>query len=52
MELCVLAAVVYGIVHDQSASHVCIEYFTVFHPPVLRTRSPTLLAFGWGVIAT
>jgi len=29
-----------------------VEYFTIFHPPVFTTTSPTLLAFGWGVIAT
>jgi hypothetical protein len=51
--LCVLAAVGYGIVHDQITARICVEYFTVFHPPILGgTQSPTLLAFGWGVIAT
>jgi hypothetical protein len=49
---CVFAAVLYGIVHDQITARICIEYFTVFHPPVFVTNSPTLLAFGWGVIAT
>ena len=48
----VLAAVVYGIVHDQVTVRVCIEYFTIGHPSVFSTRSPTLLALGWGVIAT
>lgn len=48
----ILAAVLYGIVHDQFTAHICVEYFTVFHPPVFSTQSPTLLAFGWGVIAT
>lgn len=50
--LCVVAAVVYGILHDQITARICLEYFTVFHPPVFPTQSPTLLAFGWGVIAT
>ena len=49
---CVLAAVLYGIVHDQFTARICLEYFTVFHPPVFQTQSPTLLGFGWGVIAT
>lgn len=49
---CIVAAVAYGIVHDQITARVCVEYFTVGHPPVFRTTSPTLLAFGWGVIAT
>jgi len=31
---------------------VCVEYFTIGHPPIFQTESPTLLAFGWGLIAT
>jgi len=50
--LCVAAAVVYGILHDQVTARVCVEYFTIGHPPVFSTRSPTLLAIGWGIIAT
>ncbi len=50
--LCVVAAVLYGIAHDQVTARVCIEYFTIGHPPVFGTNSPTLLAIGWGVIAT
>ena len=50
--LCILAAIVYGILHDQVTARVCVEYFTIGHPPVFHTESPTLLAFGWGVIAT
>ena len=50
--VCIAAAVLYGIVHDQFTARACIEYFTVFHPPVFRTQSPTLLGFGWGIIAT
>jgi hypothetical protein len=49
---CIVAAVFYGIVHDQFTAHICVEYFSVFHPPVFSTESPTLLALGWGVIAT
>jgi len=50
--LCIVAAVVYGILHDQVTARVCVEYFTIGHPPVFDTDSPTLLALGWGVIAT
>ncbi len=50
--LCLLAAIVYGILHDQVTARVCLEYFTVYHPPIFHTNDPTLLAFGWGVIAT
>jgi hypothetical protein len=49
---CVVAAVLYGIVHDQVTARICVEYFLVFHPPIFPTQSPTLLALGWGVIAT
>lgn len=48
----VAAAVLYGILHDQVTVRVCLEYFTVFHPPVFHTTNPTLLGLGWGVIAT
>lgn len=50
--VCVIASILYGIIHDQITARVCLEYFTVFHPPVFATQSPTLLAFGWGVIAS
>ncbi len=47
-----LAAVPYGVVHDQITARICLQYFTIFHPPIFATQSPTLLALGWGVIAT
>lgn len=47
-----LAAMTYGIVHDQVTAHLCVEYFTIAHPPVFPTDSPFLLAIGWGIIAT
>jgi hypothetical protein len=50
--LCILAGAVYGVVHDQVTARVCLEYFTVFHPDIFHTKSSTLLAFGWGVLAT
>jgi hypothetical protein len=49
---CIVAAVLYGVVHDQFTAHICVEYLSVFHPPVFPTESPTLLALGWGIIAT
>ena len=49
---CVIAAVLYGIIHDQFTARICIEYFTVFHPPIFQTQSPTLLGIGWGFLAT
>ncbi len=50
--LCVFSAVVYGILHDQITARICVEYFTIGHPPVFGTDDPTLLGLGWGVIAT
>jgi hypothetical protein len=50
--MCVAAAVGYGIAHDQVTARVCVEYFTIGHPPVFDTADPTLLGLGWGVIAT
>ena len=49
---CVAVGAVYGILHDQVTARVCLEYFTVFHPDVFHTQSPTLLAIGWGILAT
>lgn len=50
--LCILVAVIYGIIHDQITARICVEYFTIGHPPVLDTVDPTLLGIGWGIIAT
>lgn len=50
--LSIAAAVAYGLVHDQITAHLCVEYFSVFHPRVIRSENPALLALVWGVIAT
>ena len=50
--LCVFFAISYGIAHDQVTARICVEYFTIGHPPVFGTDDPTLLGIGWGVIAT
>jgi hypothetical protein len=47
-----MAAILYGILHDQVTAHVCVEYFTIAHQPIFPTESPFLLAIGWGIIAT
>jgi len=46
------AAIGYAILHDQITARICVEYFTVGHPPLISSASPTLLALAWGVIAT
>jgi hypothetical protein len=47
-----LAAIAYGIVHDQITAHLCVEYFTIAHAPIFPADSPLLLGLGWGIIAT
>jgi hypothetical protein len=49
--LCIVAAVVYGIVHDQRLASV-LSTSPFFHPHIFPTQSPTLLAIGWGILAT
>jgi hypothetical protein len=48
----VLAAIAYGIALDNVTARVCVEYFTIGHVPIFGTEDPTLLALGWGVLAT
>jgi hypothetical protein len=50
--LSILAAYTYGVVHDQITARVCVEYFTIAHPPLFHTTSTTLLALCWGVSTT
>jgi hypothetical protein len=50
--LCTASAIVYGICHDQVTARVCVEYFTVGHAPIFPAESPTLLALGFGTMAT
>jgi hypothetical protein len=50
--LAVLAGIGYGILHDQVTARVCVEYFTIGHPPLIPSQSPTLLAIAWGIVAT
>lgn len=50
--LCILSAIVYGILHDQITARICVEYFTIGHPSIFDTDDPTLLGIGWGIWAT
>jgi hypothetical protein len=50
--VCMLAAVGYGILHDLITAHVCVEYFTEWHPQIVSSRNPVVLALVWGVVAT
>ncbi len=49
----IIAAIGYGITHDSVTTRVCVEYFTIGHPPIFGgLESPTALSLGWGVLAT
>jgi hypothetical protein len=48
----VLGAVVYGEAQDHSLIRYCPDYFTRMHPDVFGTEDLTLLALGWGFLAT
>ena len=50
--LCMFSAVLYGIVHDQVTARICVEYFTIGHPPIFHSDNPTILGLGWGILAT
>lgn len=50
--LSMAAAVLYGVVHDQITARVCVAYFTIGHPRLIATDSPTLLGIFWGIVAT
>ncbi len=50
--LCIVGAVAYGLTMDQITARICVEYFSIGHPPIFHTESPTFLALGWGVLAT
>jgi len=47
-----LAAVAFGLVHDQVTARVCIEYFTIGHDRIVPWTSTTAIGLFWGVAAT
>ena len=50
--LSVLAAITYGVLHDQITARICVEYFTIGHVRMWPTDNPTMHGLIWGVIAT
>jgi hypothetical protein len=50
--LSIIAACLYGVAHDQVTARICVEYFTIGHPRLFGSTSPTLLGLVWGVVAT
>src|ERR1700722_11852876 len=45
-------AFVWGIPHDKITVRLCVEYFSLAHPPLFPVSSPTLLGLCWGIAAT
>ena len=41
VQMCVFAAVGYGIVHDQITARVCVEDLSIGHSPVFGSDAPT-----------
>lgn len=50
--LSICACIFYGIIHDQVTARICIEYFTIGHPRIIRTEDPTTIGIVWGIVAT
>ena len=48
----VVAAITYGVIHDQITARICVEYFTIGHPRLIDSDSPTVLGLFWGVVGT
>jgi hypothetical protein len=48
----IVAAIVYGIAHDLVTANLSLEYFTDYHPIIVQTHSPIVLALVWGLVAT
>lgn len=47
-----LLAVIYGIAHDMVTAHVAVDYFTKYHPHLVGSTNPVVMALLWGIIAT
>jgi hypothetical protein len=50
--VCIAFACLYGVLHDQVTARICLEYFTVWHPPLVNSQDPTVVALAWGIVAT
>lgn len=50
--LAIVASVAYGIAHDLVTANIAVTYFTVYHPKIVESQSPWVMAFLWGFLAT
>ena len=48
----IVFCIAYGVLHDQITARICVEYFTIGHPTIIRSKDPTQLGIVWGVVAT
>jgi len=48
----VLLACILGVAMDLVTAHVAVEYFTVYHPKVVESTEPIVMALVWGVGAS
>ena len=48
----VTASIAYGVVHDQISVRISPPYLMDWHPKIVESRDPTIVALAWGVVAT
>ncbi|WP_145364963.1 hypothetical protein [Stratiformator vulcanicus] len=49
----VLAAMTYGVAHDMVTARIAIDYFfPPYHPVLVESRNPNIVALAWGTAAT
>ncbi len=47
--LCMAAAMLFGVVHNQFSARISTEYFTLGHRKLINSTSPTLMGIAWGI---
>ncbi len=47
--LCMAAAMLFGVVHNQFSARISTEYFTLGHRKLISSTSPTLMGIAWGI---
>jgi len=45
-------ACLYAVIHDMITARICLEYFTEWHPFLVDSRDPSVVAVAWGIAAT
>ena len=52
LALGLIGAIGYGLVHDQVSVRISPAYLMDWHPMIVASRDPTVVALAWGVVAT